>query len=190
MAVVLGLIVWRGRSRNEAATHPAVGQQLAFAQLEPLSGNAKAISADELRGKVTLMNFWGPWCDFCLREMPHLVRLREKLAERDDVQFLFVSCSPDWRPNTPPALNWTEDLPQLQAHTANLLKQREWNIPTWSDPHGKTRQAFAGLDAWQGYPTTLLIDRDGVIRYATIGYSSGDEDALEGQLLKLLPREP
>jgi thiol-disulfide isomerase/thioredoxin len=186
IAAVMLLLVWRGRGANETASHPAVGQRLALAELEPLTGDALPIAAAQLQGKVTLINFWGPWCDFCLREMPHLVRLREQFADRNDVQFLFVSCTPNWQPNTPPAIGWRENLPQLQASTAELLAQREWTIPTWSDPHGKTRQAFAGLDDWAGYPTTLLVDRDGVIRYVAIGYSPGDEHALEEQLRKLI----
>lgn len=189
IAVVLALVVWRGRGRNDGAAHPAVGQALTYAQLEPLTGDAKAFSVDELYGKVTLINFWGPWCDFCLREMPHLERLRQQLADRDDVQFIFVSCSPDWRPNTPPALGWSEELTQLKMDTESLLAQRSWNFPTWSDPRGNTRQAFAGLDAWEGYPTTLLIDREGVIRYVGIGYSPGDEHALEENLRRLLAND-
>ena len=186
IVLVLALIVFRGRGRNNAESHPAVGQLLAFVQFEPLTGEAKSISAYDLQGKVTLINFWGPWCDYCLLEMPHLVRLREKFADRDDVQFLFVSCTPNWRPNTPPAIGWSEDLPQLKSNTTDLLAQRAWNISTWSDPLGKTRQAFAGLNAWDGYPTTLLIDREGVIRYVGVGYSSGDEYELEEALRKLI----
>ena len=186
IAVALVLLVWRGRGRSDAASHPAVGQRLAFAQLELLTGEASPISAEQLHGQVTLINFWGPWCDPCKYEMPHLVRMREKFAARRDVQFLFVSCSPHWQPNTPPALGWSEDVPQLRASTAELLAQHDYNIPTYVDPHGKTRQAFAGLDAWEGYPTTLLIDRDGVIRYVAIGYVPGDEYTLEEELRKLI----
>jgi thiol-disulfide isomerase/thioredoxin len=190
IAVALALLVWRGRGRSDAASHAAVGQRLGFVQLEPLTGEASPITAAELQGQVTLINFWGPWCGFCLEEMPHLVRLREKFAERSDVQFLFVSCSPDWQPNTPPAFGWSENLAQLRASTAELLAERGYNIPTYVDPHGKTRQAFAGLDTWEGYPTTLLIDRDGVIRFVSIGYVPGDEHALEEQLRKVINTPP
>lgn len=186
IAAVFSLLVWRGRGGNDMASdHPAVGERLALVQLEPLAGDAIPISVAELKGKVTLINFWGPWCEYCLYEMPHLVRLREKFADRDDLQFLFVSCSPLWRPNSPPALGWSEDLPQLKSSTAELLAARGWNIPAWSDPHGKTRQAFAGLCRWEGYPTTLLIDREGIIQYVAIGYSSGDEHGLENSLHKV-----
>jgi thiol-disulfide isomerase/thioredoxin len=190
MVVVMMLLAWRGRGRVDGTTHPAVGQQLVFRELAPLTGDATPVTSRELEGTVTLINFWGPWCDYCLREMPHLVRLREKFAARDDVEFLFVSCSPDWRPDTPPALRWREDVAQLGLGTEKLLAQRGWNIPTHYDPHGETRQAFAGLDVWAGYPTTLLVDQGGVIRYVMIGYDAGDEYALEEQLRQLLDPPP
>jgi thiol-disulfide isomerase/thioredoxin len=186
IAAALVLLVWRKRGGSDAADHPAVGQRLALVQLAPLTGDATAIDTEQLQGRVTLINFWGPWCEFCLREMPHFVRMRKALSDRGDVQFLFVSCTPDWQPNTPPALGWREDLPPLRDSTAALLAQREWNIPTWSDPQGKTRQAFAGFDGWQGYPTTLIVDRTGVIRFVSIGYTAGDEREIEEQLRTVL----
>jgi thiol-disulfide isomerase/thioredoxin len=188
-AVVLLLLVWRNRADNSLPQHASVGKKLPALELAPLTGTSKPMSTADLQGKVTLINFWGPWCGFCLQELPHLVRMRKQFSDRDDVQFLFVSCSPDWRPNTPPALGWREDLADLRERTARLLKKERHEIAAHADPHGLTRQAFASLDAWEGYPTTLLIDRDGVIRLATIGYSPGEEYAIEEALREIVESE-
>jgi peroxiredoxin len=37
-----------------------------------------------------------------------------------------------------------------------------------------------------GYPTSYLIDRDGRIQYAHLGFEAGDEEKLEEEILSLL----
>lgn len=37
-----------------------------------------------------------------------------------------------------------------------------------------------------GYPTSYLIDRDGRIQYAHLGFEPGDEEKLEEEILSLL----
>lgn len=186
IAAALMLLVFRGRSRDAGRRHPAVGQSLAVVQLEPLNGEATAVGREQLQGKVTLMNFWGPWCSYCLKEMPHLIELRDKYAPEADLQLLFVSCSPQWRPHIPPALGWTEDIPALKGSTGRLLAARGYDIDAHVDARGKTRDAFHSLADWQGYPTTLLLDRSGTIRGVWIGYQAGVEQDIEDRLRQVL----
>src|SRR5947207_15981301 len=40
---------------------PAVGKKLARFRLEPLTGDSQPVTESDLEGKVTLVNFWGPW---------------------------------------------------------------------------------------------------------------------------------
>ena len=37
------------------------------------------------KGKVTVINFWGEWCYYCLKEMPHLDALATELADIVDI---------------------------------------------------------------------------------------------------------
>ena len=39
----------------------------------------------ENKGKVTVINFWGEWCYYCLKEMPHLDALATELADIVDI---------------------------------------------------------------------------------------------------------
>ncbi len=45
--------------------------------------NGKAISQEDLKGKVTLINFWYPSCPGCIKEMPLLIETQKKFDNTD-----------------------------------------------------------------------------------------------------------
>lgn len=53
--------------------------QLANLKLQTPDG--KPFDADSLKGKPSVVNFWGTWCQPCLREMPDLATLNKELGE-------------------------------------------------------------------------------------------------------------
>ncbi|MCA9267079.1 MAG: TlpA family protein disulfide reductase [Planctomycetales bacterium] len=181
--VTLAVAVW---PRGAPQIHPAVGKPLATLDLTPLTSAAEPLQADDLEGRVTLLNFWGPWCGICRKELPHLVALGEKYADEPAVQLLFVSCDGSWLPHGAPAIVWSEDLAQLSTDTQEALSSFPTPPPTYADVHGHTREALAAMGGWEGYPTTLLIDQAGVVRNVWVGYQNGDEQEIEQQLRSLI----
>ncbi|MGF1671694.1 MAG: TlpA family protein disulfide reductase [Balneolaceae bacterium] len=49
-------------------------------EFETLDGNLIKIS--DYEGKVVMLNFWATWCGPCRREIPELIRLKEKYEDR------------------------------------------------------------------------------------------------------------
>ena len=45
--------------------------------------NGEPILVDDIRGKRTLMNFWGSWCPPCVKEMPLLSEFHVKFADQN-----------------------------------------------------------------------------------------------------------
>ena len=50
------------------------------ARFAALSGESFLTS--ELRGKVTVVNFWATWCPECVKEMPKMVEAHRKYSSR------------------------------------------------------------------------------------------------------------
>ena len=100
-----------------------------------------------LRGKVVLVNFWATWCAPCRVEMPLLERMY--MRHRDN-GLVIVGLSVDRAP--------AESVRQF-------LRERGVTYPV-AIVGEDVERAFGGV---RGYPTSLLIDRSGVVRYEVLG---------------------
>jgi thiol-disulfide isomerase/thioredoxin len=121
------------------------------------------VRLQEQRGRVVMINFWASWCGPCREEMPHLARLYEKYRASG---FTVL------------AVNIDED----QAKAANLAQQLGMRFPVLLDT-GKQVSRLYDLSAM---PSTVLVDRDGRVRYVHRGYRDGYADAYEKQIRELL----
>ena len=65
-------------------------------------------------------------------------------------------------------------------------------MPTYNDPEGANRQALALLLGRPaiGFPTTVLLDRAGIIRAIWQGYSPGAERQMQQLVSDLLATKP
>lgn len=156
---------------------PAVGKALTHFRLEPLTGASRPVTEADLEGKVTLVNFWGPWCGPCAIEFPHLVELEEHFRAHPDFQFFSVPSNQNPR-----------DDKGLREGTEQFLKQHRASFPTYRDPQAETMielaKSLPQVDF--AFPATLLLGPGGVIRGLWIGYVPGDEDAVRQAIEKAL----
>lgn len=158
---------------------PLVGHRLTYLQLEGLTGGAKNVSLDDLPGRVTLVNYWGTWCPPCIIEFPELVELGEKFAGRDDFRMVLVSCGGEGDDSS---------LDLLRHDTEAFLESRKLMLPIYADPSAASRRAMMlllGQDVMP-YPTTLILDRQGVIRGHWAGYDRRAVRAMTDLIEQLL----
>lgn len=165
LAVVM-LGTWALRSRTppiDPLKMPAVGKRFDKLHFEPMTAGAEPITIDTLQGQVALINYWGPWCGPCRSEFPELMELRKDLGKNDQFRFVSVSCSADGN-----------DV-NLVAQTNAFLKQQAADLPVHRDPQFATGRALLELNKEPGFafPTTILLDQEGVIRGLWIGYREG-----------------
>jgi thiol-disulfide isomerase/thioredoxin len=163
------------REPGQGTDHPAVGKSLADIALEPLTGDPRPIDKASLAGKVTLINFWGTWCPPCRAEFPHVVALWEELKDHEDFQLAAVSC-----------LQGLEESADDLSATEPFLKRQGTKMPTYWDPEGRTRIALSRVEPSFGFPTTVLLDRQGVIRAMWNGYYPGMEVDVEATVRAVL----
>jgi len=131
--------------------------------LKSLGGNNLKLS--EMAGNVVLINFWASWCGPCREEMPLLNALHNKY---EPLGFTVLG------------VNVEED----SANAEGFLKNFPVDFPILLDNTNKVSKQYKVI----AMPTTVVVDRDGNMRYLHQGYKPGDE-ATYRQMVKKLVRE-
>lgn len=123
------------------------------------------VSLDEFEGQVVMVNFWATWCPPCIREMPSMERLHQRIGGD---KFKVI------------AINQMEDIDQVFAFTGQLEVDPTFEILFDSD--SSTSHAY-GV---KGLPTTYLIDKQGKVRYRAVGGRLFDHDEVVAIINKLI----
>jgi cytochrome c biogenesis protein CcmG, thiol:disulfide interchange protein DsbE len=134
----------------------------------PTVANGKGrVSLSNLRGSVVLVDFWGTFCEPCKKSFPKLQDLHAKYSA-EGLKIVGIS----------------ED----EADDKD-------KIPGFAETYGaKFRLAWDGEKAAartykpETMPSSFLIDRKGVVRYAHVGYHDGEEVEVEKEIKELLGR--
>src|SRR5882762_5736607 len=124
------------------------------------------VSNVSLRGKVVLVDFWGTWCPPCRESVPILRNLNKKYAGKP-FQLLSVSSDDD------------EDV------WKTFIKAEHMDWPQYIDLPGDVLQAFKV----ESFPTFVVLDKDGLIRFRQSGEGPTTEGELEDAIGKYLKRE-
>ena len=112
---------------------------------------------------MVLVNFWATWCGPCRQEMPHLNRLYEKYRGSGFV-LLGVNVDDDVR------------------NAADIAAKLNVRFPVLLDTDKKVSRLYD----MSTMPSTVVIDREGKVRYIHRGYRDGYEEAYEKQIRDLL----
>jgi len=132
---------------------------------ELINMDDETVTLSELRGKVVLVNFWATWCPPCIREMPSMERLHQKI---DAADFKVL------------AINQMEDVDQVFAFTGQLEVDPTFDILFDRDSSVSQDYAVRGL------PTTFLIDKQGKVRYRAVGGRIFDHEEVVAIINKLI----
>jgi len=116
------------------------------------------VSAEDFDGRLLLVNFWATWCAPCRREMPILQEADREHGENLTVVGVAID-------DPGPVRDFIEELgieyPILVGAADVMATQQAW---------GNSAGAL---------PYTVLVDRDGIIRWQHLGEVSAEELARE-----------
>ncbi len=107
---------------------------------------AERVELGQFKGQPVVLNFWATWCGACKREQPNLDRLAREVP---DVVVLGLSDEPE------------STLRSLAAKPAYRIA----SVPSPPSP----------FDAVASLPTTVFIDRNGVIADVRVGYQEFED---------------
>ena len=120
------------------------------------------IKLSEYYGKVVMLNFWATWCGPCRQEIPKLTEIKN-LHNEYDFELLGINIDED------------------QDKARQLAKKLNVNYPILFDEEKGVAKSYQ-VDAM---PMTVLIGRDGKVRYIHRGYKEEYLAQYQQQIQKL-----
>ncbi len=122
--------------------------------LKDLDG--KDVKLAELKGKVVIVDFWATWCGPCKASFPYLQKVYDKYRSNQNVLILAV--------NTSEQKQGKERLDLVKQ----FMSDNKYTFPVLIDDQG-VAQKF-GVE---GIPTKYVIDKQGTLRFESVGFGDG-----------------
>lgn len=161
LMLALGWFIGFGMPKGGPALppQPATGQRVGGFSLPSLAGEGAGLADVDLKGKVSVVNFWASWCQPCREEMP----LLQELAERPGITIFGINSS---------------DRPAAARRFLSVAGDPFARIGT--DADGAVAKAWGVY----GLPATFVITADGRVAHALIGPLK--REMLEREILPLV----
>ena len=142
-----------------------------FQSVQMKSLQDSSVTVGDYHGKVVLVNFWATWCDPCRVEIPWLIDMQNKYGAKG---FTVLGIAMD---------------EEGKSVVAPFVAKERYNVDGQKLPmnypivvgNEKVAEKFGGL---LGYPTSILISRDGKVLKRTTGLIDYDATTklIEGAL--------
>jgi peroxiredoxin len=113
----------------------------AMPQLSVQTLDGQALTTDDFKGKVIVLNFWFIGCPACMYEMPKLNEMAAKFAGNDSVVFLAMTTDPEHQ-------------------VKKFLSREKFDYRIAADA-GPAMKSFG----FSGFPKNIVISKDGTIVY-------------------------
>jgi len=123
-------------------TSPSVGLEL-----RDLYGRWQNLR--NFQGRIVVLNFWAPWCEYCREKMPSLNKIKNHYRKAQ-IQVIGV----------------TVDDPQMKGQPRNFKRPLTVNFPLWV---GATLEDMHRFGFGDELPATAIIDSDGQIVARMVG---------------------
>jgi thiol-disulfide isomerase/thioredoxin len=157
--VLASLLTMPGCGKNDVPPDAPGGYPAPEIQALDLDG--KPFKLSDFRGKVVDLSFWASWCPPCRGLIPHERSLIEKYRDRP---FVLIGVNGD-------------DSPNDGAH-ASLKLDAPWRS-FWDGRSGPIAEKYA----IEGWPTSFIIDANGIVRDKILG---PDRDRIDRVIAKLV----
>ena len=179
-------VSWRGRRLEAAAAatflpgsfdivkpkDPSLPYVVSFPDLE---GRIVSTADARFNGKPMLVTFMGTWCPNCADEAPFLRHLEEKYGPRG-LEILSLS------------FEYTDDVERSRRQVKRFIERFGTTHPillAGTTNRAPASPAILPLEGWEGYPTTLFLDR----RHRIVKIHSGFDGPATGERFAKVKKE-
>ncbi|MDP3831882.1 MAG: TlpA disulfide reductase family protein, partial [Ignavibacteriaceae bacterium] len=126
-----------------------------------LNLNGAEIDLTSLKGKTIVIDFWATWCGPCLVSFPGLQKAVNKFKDDESVQFLFV--------------NTWENVTEKKTNATQFIEKNNYTFNVLMDEQNEVVAKFKV----EGIPTKFVIDKEGNIRFKSVGFGGNTEKMVE-----------
>jgi thiol-disulfide isomerase/thioredoxin len=126
-------------------------------EFKNLAGQTQKIA--DLRGSITVVNFWATWCGPCREELPLLSKLHQEYAEK---KVRFIAISADEAP----------DKPKNRAKIDQFLSQQHPDMEVWL---GADLDMLDRLALGNVLPATVILDEQGEVIARVMGQAHEED---------------
>ncbi len=173
------IVRFKARPAPQAFWQADEARSLEQVELVPLTPGARSVHSRDLTGRVVLISFWAASDQQAPRGISRLTRVKRALDTRGSFRLLVVCCGPSAK----------EDIDGLAQRARQMIDQAGVGVDAYADPGGVTRRAVDRAVGLHGYPTTLLIDRQGRVRGRWCGLPAGADEQMRRLATRLLPTD-
>ena len=123
----------------------------------------KPFDLSAYKGKVVMVDFWASWCQPCRKSFTWMNKMQSLYGSEG---FIVIAINLD----------------ESRTKADKFLQQIPANFDVAFDPQGNTAEAYK----IKAMPSSYLIDKNGNVVHANLGFRSNDEDKLETKIKKLV----
>ena len=123
--------------------------------------NGKKVNLTELKGKIVVVDFWATWCGPCIASFPGMQKMVNKYKDDPYIKFVFID-------------TW-ERGDAKERNASEFMNKYKYTFHVLMDNDDKIVAEYKV----EGIPTKFVIDKKGMIRFKSIGFSGSDDKLIQ-----------
>jgi len=128
-----------------------------------LQGPQKQVKLSDYRGQIVYLDFWASWCQPCRKSFSWMNKM-QSLYGKSGFKVIAIN------------------LDESKQKADKFLQQIPANFDVAYDPRGNTASSYKV----KAMPSSYLIDKNGNVIHANLGFRGNDEEKLEARIRDLI----